>query len=370
MEQLVFESLRRFDSTLHGVDYLPPNCILERLHPGTIAVIPEPFASDLLARAETEGDIERLDLASAGEASWLFENYDVLIERSNEERQPSTRCLELLIAGREWLRTKPGPTGIGGVFARQIAAELEGVTVSELDSGERSYLGPGAINANLVLTNYQDASVIDPADPLDPNWRHVRCIHERLGAAGILRTLTRERLAECIDCSAVRRQTTVNGHSATYPLRVNRYLTNDTPGKVRDMLDALQTDDVDLSFLLAQRISGAGGVGLVYMLPTLEEDRRKIQQAAGRHEWIAAGRTGFVAVRFPHRARSLRQMLDVVHVDADLSIDTLVTFPGPGGQAIALMSFGDISDVQLRRLLTGLEEHGFELPHPVEWTAG
>ncbi|MBX3068865.1 MAG: hypothetical protein KF883_00055 [Thermomicrobiales bacterium] len=370
LEREILASLRHFDPALKGVDYLPPNCILERLHPGAIAVIAEPFASALLERGEVSGDIDRLDVKTLGDASWLYEHYDVLIVRSDEGGNEASQFLDMLIAGRNWLRTKPGPTGIGGVFARQIAAELEGVKVADLDAGERTYLGPGAINVCLVLTNYQDGSVIDPDDErAGSNWQEVRSVYGHLQDAGLVSALSLEHLAKLIDCRFIQQQTAVNGQSATYPLQMNRYLTNDTPGKVRDMIDALHIDDIDLSFLLAQRISGAGGVGLVYMLPTHEADNRRIHRAAHRHEWIAAGRTGIVAIRIPNEPRSLRQMLDVVHRDETLSIDTLAAFPGSDGRAIALMSFGDITEAHLTRLLSDLREHGFDIAtDPAQWS--
>ena len=62
-------------------------------------------------------------------------------------------------------------------------------------------------------------------------------------------------------------------------------------------------------------------------------------------------------------------MLDVVHLDPELSIETLVAFPGPHGRAIALMSFGDIPESQLRRLLVSLRQHGFDITtEPSQWS--
>lgn len=371
LETLVAESMRRVQPQMDGVDYLPPNCILERLPQGAVAAIPEPFATDLLSRTAARGDTSRLRFDRLGDLSWIYEHYDVLVARKDGHGDFPTQFLDMLIAGRDWLRTKPGPTGLGGTFARQITAELEGVSVAELESEPEAFLDQAAVSSCLALTDFQAGSVIDPEDEReDSNWSAVRELFARMQSAGLITTMTIDDLTERVDCSFMQLHTDFIGQRAVYPLMVNRFLTNDTPGKLRDMLHALQSDNVSLSFLLAQRVTGAGGVGLVYMLPTRADDTRNLNQAASHHEWIAAGRSGFLAVSISDDAWGLRHMLDVVHLDPDLSIETIAAFPGPHGRAIALMSFGDIPESQLRRLIVSLKQHGFDITtEPSQWSS-
>lgn len=362
--------LRRHQPELQGVDFLPPNCVLERLPTGAIAAMPEPFAADLLSKTETRGDTMRI-AGGADEADpWLLENYDVLMLRRDAHGHFPLIVMDMLIAGRDWLRTKPGPTGIGGTFARQVAAELEGVTTAELDADPRAFLSQSAVNSCLVLTNFQAGSVIDPEDEqTGSNWWFASTLCDQLLRSGIVTSLTTEKLATRIDCGHVRANTDVYGRRASYPLQINRYLTNDTPGKLRDMLHALQAEDVSLSFVMAQRVSGAGGLGLVYMLPKHTDDLRSLHSAADSHDWFATGTSGFVAVSVADDPKGLVRMLDVVHDDPGLNIETLLAFPASHGRAIVLMSFGDIGDGQLRRLITTLKEHGFDITtEPSQWS--
>ncbi len=371
LETLVTESLRRVQPQLDGVDYLPPNCILERLPQGAVAAIPEPFATDLMSRTATRGDTSRMRFDRLGDLTWIYEHYDVLVARQDAHGDFPTQFLDMLIAGRDWLRTKPGPAGLGGTFARHLTAELEGISVAELEADPDAFLDQAAVSSCLALTDFQAGSVIDPDDEReDSNWLAVRELFARMRTTELITSLTIDELAERIDCSYMQMNTDFIGQRAVYPLQVNRFLTNDTPGKLRDMLHALQSDNVNLSFLLAQRVTGAGGVGLVYMLPTHADDTRNLNQAASHHEWITAGKSGFLAVSISDDAWGLRHMLDVVHLDPELSIETIAAFPGPHGRAIALMSFGDIPETQLRRLIVSLKQHGFDITtEPSQWSS-
>src|SRR5690606_4563774 len=101
---------------------------------------------------------------------------------------------------------------------------------------------------------------------------------------GLVASLSIDELAGQIDCSYIQMHTDFIGQRAVYPLQVNRFLTSDTPGKLRDMLHSLQSDNINLSFLLAQRVTGAGGVGLVYMLPEDPGNAGGLNRAASHNE--------------------------------------------------------------------------------------
>jgi hypothetical protein len=342
------------------IGYLPPYCSGHAdnpYFPNSVDIVfaPEPFAmqarTDLHSRKVAFAEID------LGSVTWLTNHYHVLLVR-NDDMNFSSELIDILVEGRRALRNLTGPVMFDSGLAARVASELD----PSIESGPK--LDPRAVNLSVSRVCAEDLLVIgDPGVNANrrvegqENLRSVLECHHSLCSANIVDLTDDDVIQMCRPRIAA--GVPLDSPPAVYPVEMSLLHVEDSPGRLRDVLNVLGAQGTSLTFLLAQRIGVDPAHGFVFMLPSDPKIVRALEDVhVMKTEVVGQEALGFIAVPLEDNPGSLKQVLDILADTAKVNLDACYCFSMSGGRALALIRLDTKHNDRLDEALRILEQGG------------